>query len=127
MQKVRSQITTALQNTPDIKSIMYSNSDIPKSLPAAIVTLESETGMAKTARRYLSSDFSFTVHLIVNAHNVADPDADLYTLKEAFRTAWQDAAARDFSFVEYYTSRIDGARLVRIARISIQKLPGAHA
>lgn len=126
MLTVRSQIQTALQATTGIATIMFNKDDIPKSLPAAIVTLDSETGMAKTSSRYVSSDFAFTVFLIVNAHNVDDPDAALYNLKELFRSAWHTAAGRDFHSVEYYTGRIDGARLVRIAKIDIQKLPGVN-
>ncbi len=127
MLKVRSQIETALQNTGAIKSIRFDKNDIPKELPAAIVSLESETGLNKTSKRYTRSDFSFSVFLIVNAHQADDPDADLYNLKESFRDAWQTAAGRDFEHVEYYSARHDGARLVRVAAIVIQNLPGGRA
>jgi hypothetical protein len=61
------------------------------------------------------------VFLIVNASNERDPDARLYELKESFRENYQRAMYRDIPEVEYYTSRIDGSRLVRIAKINLLK------
>lgn len=121
----RTKIVDALE-AAKISLVMYNKDEIPKSLPAAIVTLESETGKNGTSRQYVSTDLAWTVYLIVNAQNVADPDAALYTLKESFRKYYITGVGRDFSQIEYYTARIDGARLVRIARIDLLK-PGTGA
>lgn len=104
-----------------VQSVAFNKDDIPKQLPAAIVVLEGETGTKGTSRRYLDTDIAWTVFLIVNASNERDPDARLYELKEAFRENYQRAMYRDIPEVEYYTSRIDGSRLVRIARITLLK------
>jgi len=52
---------------------------------------------------------------------VDDPDSDLYQLKEKFRSFYLKLMNRDLPSVEYYTSRIDGTRLVRIAKIDLLK------
>ena len=83
--------------------------------------LDSETGKNGTSRQFVSTDIAWTVFLIVNAHNVDDPDSDLYKLKEKFRSFYQKLMNRDLPSVEYYTSRVDGSRLVRIAKIDLLK------
>jgi len=120
MTSERAAITAAL-NQADIDNVLYNKDEIPKSLPAAIVTLESEVGKNSTSRRFTDTDLGWSVFLIVNAQNAIDPDADLYTLKESFRDKYIRSLGKDFPEVEYYTARIDGARLVRIARINLQK------
>ncbi|NMD11924.1 MAG: hypothetical protein GYA77_00080 [Candidatus Cloacimonetes bacterium] len=105
----------------NVMEVAFNKDDIPKQLPAAIVVLEGETGTKGTSRRYLDTDIAWTVFLIVNASNERDPDARLYELKESFRENYQRAMYRDIPEVEYYTSRIDGSRLVRIAKINLLK------
>ena len=105
----------------DIPTIQFNKDSIPKQLPCAIVILDSETGKNGTSRQFVNTDIAWTVFLIVNAHNVDDPDSDLYQLKEKFRTFYMKLMNRDLPSVEYYTSRIDGSRLVRIAKIDLLK------
>lgn len=114
----RDAIKTALNNA-NISQVLYNKDTVPNSLPAAIITLESETGKNGTSKRYTDTDIGWSVFLVVNAQNVEDPDNNLYTLKESFREKYIGTMGRDFPAIEYYTSRIDGARLVRIAKISL--------
>ncbi|GAB1467609.1 hypothetical protein MASR2M64_02840 [Candidatus Cloacimonadota bacterium] len=69
----------------------------------------------------MDTDIAWTVFLIVNAQNVSDPDAELYELKEKFRAVYVKIMNRDLPSIEYYTSRIDGTRLIRIAKIDLLK------
>ncbi len=114
----RTAIAAAL-TTAKVNTVMYNKDDIPKSLPAAVVVLEGETGKNGTSKRYTDTDIDWSVFLIVNAEKASDPDSDLWSLKEAFRNAYIGAVGRDFPAIEYYTGRVDGARLVRIAKISL--------
>lgn len=114
----REAIAAALR-TAGIADVQFNKDDIPKNLPCAIVILDTETGKLGTTRRFTATDLDFTVFLVVNAHANPDPDADIYALKEAFRTAYMAALGRDLPKVDYYTSRLDGARLVRIAKIDL--------
>lgn len=114
----RGSIRKALMDA-GISTVMYNKDDIPKDLPAAIVILDGETGKNGTVRRYVDTEIAWTVYLIVNATKAEDPDADLYRLKEAFREQYQAAMYRDIPEIEYYTSRVDGARLVRVARLAL--------
>ena len=116
----RNRIVDALKFS-DILTIQFNKDAIPKQLPCAIVILDSETGKNGTSRQYVSTDLAWTVFLIVNAQNVDDPDNDLYLLKEKFRAMYLKLMNRDLPSVEYYTSRIDGTRLVRIAKIDLLK------
>ena len=113
-------IVRALQSS-GISNVMFNKDTIPKQLPCAIVILDSETGKNGTSRQFVSTDIAWTVFLIVNAQNVPDPDSDLYLLKEKFRSFYLKLMNRDLPSVEYYTSRIDGTRLVRIAKIDLLK------
>lgn len=114
----RSSIRQALMDV-GIATVMYNKDDIPKDLPAGIVILDKETGKNGTGRRFVDTDIAWTVYLIVNATKAEDPDADLYTLKEKFREKYQATLYRDIPEIEYYTSRVDGARLVRVARLAL--------
>ena len=116
----RKRIEDALKFS-DVSTIQFNKDVIPKQLPCAIVILDSETGKNGTSRQFTSTDLAWTVFLIVNAQNVADPDSDLYMLKEKFRSFYLKLMNRDLPSVEYYTSRIDGTRLVRIAKIDLLK------
>jgi hypothetical protein len=117
----RNQIVDALKFC-DIPTIQFNKDSIPKQLPCAIVILDSETGRNGTSRQFVNTDIAWTVFLIVNAHNVDDPDSDLYQLKEKFRSFYIKLMNRDIPSIEYYTSRIDGSRLVRIAKIDLLKV-----
>ena len=117
----RKRIEDALKFS-DIPTIQFNKDVIPKQLPCAIVILDSETGKNGTSRQYVSTDIAWTVFLIVNAQNVSDPDSDLYQLKEKFRSFYLKLMNRDLPSIEYYTSRIDGTRLVRIAKIDLLKV-----
>ena len=117
----RNRIVDALKFS-DIPTIQFNKDAIPKQLPCAIVTLDSETGKNGTSRQFVNTDIAWTVFLIVNAHNVDDPDSDLYQLKEKFRSFYLKLLNRDLPRVEYYTSRIDGSRMVRIAKIDLLKV-----
>jgi hypothetical protein len=117
----RSRIVDAFKFT-DIPTILFNKDAIPKQLPCAIVILDSEIGKNGTSRQYLSTDLAWTVFLIVNAQNAPDPDNELYLLKEKFRAMYLKLMNRDLPSVEYYTSRIDGTRLVRIAKIDLLKV-----
>jgi len=119
-QAERNRISEAL-NLAGMAEILYNKDNIPKNLPCAILILDSETGKHGTSRQYMDTDIAWTVFLIVNAHNVDDPDSDLYQLKEKFRSYYQKLMNRDLPSIEYYTSRIDGTRLVRIAKIDLLK------
>ncbi len=116
----RNRIVDALKFS-DIPTIQFNKDVIPKQLPCAIVILDSETGKNGTSRQYVSTDLAWTVFLIVNAQNVSDPDSDLYQLKEKFRSYYQKLMNRDLPSIEFYTSRVDGTRLVRIAKIDLLK------
>jgi len=116
----RNRIAAALKSS-DIPTIQFNKDVIPKQLPCAIVILDSETGKNGTSRQFVSTDIAWTVFLVVNAHNVDDPDSDLYQLKAKFRTFYLKLMNRDIPSVEYYTSRVDGSRLVRIAKIDLLK------
>lgn len=116
----RSDIVACLEAT-GVKQIMFNMHDVPKSLPAAIVTMATEEGKLGTSRRYTATDITWVVHLIVNAQKVDDPDAELYALKENFRSQLVEHMHKDIPFIEYYFSRTDGARLVRIARLHLFK------
>ena len=116
----RNRIVDALKFS-DIHTILFNKDSIPKQLPCAIVILDSETGKNGTSRQFVNTDIAWTVFLIVNAHNVDDPDSDLYQLKAKFRTFYLKLMNRDIPSVEYYTSRVDGSRLVRIAKIDLLK------
>jgi len=117
----RNRIVDALKFS-DIHTILFNKDSIPKQLPCAIVILDSETGKNGTSRQFVNTDIAWTVFLIVNAHNVDDPDSDLYQLKEEFRTFYLKLMNRDIPSMEYYTSRVDGSRLVRIAKIDLLKV-----
>lgn len=116
----RSSIRSALMDA-GIATVQFNKDDIPKDLPAAIVILDGETGKNGTGRRYVDTDIAWTVYLIVNATKAEDPDADLYALKESFREKYRATMYRDIPEIEYYTSRLDGARLVRVARLALLK------
>ena len=117
----RKRIEDALKFS-DVSTIQFNKDVIPKQLPCAIVILDSETGKNGTSRQYVSTDIAWTVFLIVNAQNVSDPDSDLYQLKEKFRSFYLKLMNLDLPSIEYYTSRIDGTRLVRIAKIDLLKV-----
>ena len=119
-QAERSRISESLK-LAGVTEILYNKDAIPKQLPCAILILDSETGKHGTSRQYVDTDIAWTVFLIVNAQNVTDPDTALYQLKEKFRSIYQKLMNRDLPSVEYYTSRIDGTRLVRIAKIDLLK------
>ena len=116
----RSRISEALK-LAGVAETLYNKDNIPKKLPCAILILDSETGKNGTSRQYVDTDIVWTVFLIVNAQNVSDPDSELYSLKEKFRSLYLKLMNRDLPSIEYYTSRIDGARLVRIAKIDLLK------
>jgi len=117
----RKRIEDALKFS-DIPTIQFNKDVIPKQLPCAIVILDSETGKNGTSRQYVSTDIAWTVFLIVNAQNITDPDSDLYLLKEKFRSFYLKLMNRDLPSIEYYSSRTDGTRLVRIAKIDLLKV-----
>lgn len=119
-QAERSRIIEALKQA-GVAELLYNKDNIPKNLPCAILILDSETGKLSTSKQYVDTDIAWTVFLIVNAQNVIDPDSALYQLKERFRSHYQKLMRRDLPSVEYYTSRIDGSRLVRIAKIDLLK------
>jgi hypothetical protein len=116
----RDKIVQCLQNC-SIPTILFNKDNIPKNLPCAIVILDTEDGIKPTSRQFTSTDIAWTVYLIVNAQNVDDPDLDLYKIKEKFRVAYLTLANRDIPHIEYYTSRIDGTRTVRIAKLDLLK------
>ena len=116
----RDRITQAL-NLAGITEVLYNKDNIPKVLPCAILILDSEAGKHGTSRQYVDTDIAWTVFLIVNAQNVIDPDAYLYELKEKFRSFYLKLMNRDIPSIEYYASRVDGTRLVRIAKIDLLK------
>lgn len=119
-QAERDSISEAL-SLAGVAELLYNKDNIPKKLPCAILILDSETGKHGTSRQYVNIDIAWTVFLIVNAQNVQDPDSELYSLKEKFRAYYLKLMNRDLPSVEYYTSRIDGSRLVRIAKIDLLK------
>ena len=117
----RAGIVAALKGCGKLTTVLFNKDEIPKILPAAIVILDEETGTKGTHRSFRDTDIAWTIYLIVNAHNVSDPDAELYALKEDFRAQLQTVLGRDIPQVEYYTSRVDGSRLVRVAKIDLLK------
>ena len=119
-QSERSRITQALSDA-GVSELFFNKDNIPKSLPCAILFLDSESGKNSTSRQYVNTDIAWTVFLNVNAQKASDPDAELYELKEKFRSSYVKLMNRDLPSVEYYTSRIDGTRLVRIAKIDLLK------
>ena len=119
-QSERSRITQAISDA-GVAEVLLNKDNIPKSLPCAILILDSESGKNSTSRQYVDTDIAWTVFLIVNAQKASDPDTELYELKEKFRAVYVKLMNRDLPSVEYYTSRIDGTRLVRIAKIDLLK------
>ena len=119
-QSERSRITQAISDA-GVAEVLFNKDNIPKSLPCAILILDSESGKNSTSRQYVDTDIAWTVFLIVNAQKASDPDTELYELKEKFRGSYMKLMNRDLPSVEYYTSRIDGTRLVRIAKIDLLK------
>ena len=119
-QAERSRISEALK-LAGVAETLYNKDNIPKNLPCAILILDSETGKHGTSRQYVDTDIAWTIFLIVNAQNVSDPDSDIYLIKEKFRSFYLKLMNRDLPSIEYYTSRIDGTRLVRIAKIDLLK------
>lgn len=119
-QAERSRISESLK-LAGVAEILYNKDNIPKNLPCAILILDSETGKHGTSRQYVDTDIAWTVFLIVNAQNVADPDTEIYSLNEKFRSIYLKLMNRDLPSIDYYTSRIDGTRLVRIAKIDLLK------
>ena len=119
-QAERSRISESLK-LAGVAETLYNKDNIPKNLPCAILILDSETGKHGTSRQYVDTDIAWTVFLIVNAQNVSDPDSDLYQLKEKFRSFYLKLMNRDLPSIEFYTSRVDGTRLVRIAKIDLLK------
>ena len=119
-QDERKRISEALKMAGVVETL-YNKDNIPKKLPCAILILDSETGKNGTSRQYVDTDIVWTVFLIVYAQNVSDPDSELYSLKEKFRSFYLKLMNRDLPSIEYYTSRIDGTRLVRIAKIDLLK------
>lgn len=120
----RERISSALQQA-GVLNVGYSKDYLPQRFPAAIVTLESEDGILPTAHRFTDTRLSWAVFLVVNATNAADPDTALYALKETFRQAYIALKGKDLAHIEYYTSKIDGARTVRVAKLSLGKGGGA--
>ena len=118
----REQIKAALE-AAGVEEVCFNKDEVPKKLPAAIVVLDGETGRNGTVRRFVDTDLAWSVYLIVNATRADDPDKDLYELKEDFRAEYQDSMYRDIPEIEYYTSRVDGARLVRVARLVLVPSP----
>lgn len=116
----RDKLVNALQQA-GLADIRFNRDDLPKTLPAALVTLESEDSRLATGKRYLETTPVWAIHLIVNAHQAVDPDADLHALKEAFRAAYIALNGKDFAHIDYYSARLDGARSVRVARLSTGK------
>jgi len=119
-QAERSRISEAMK-LAGVAETLYNKDNVPKNLPCAILILDSETGKHGTSRQYVDTDIAWTVFLIVNAQNISDPDSELYSLKEKFRGIYLKLMNRDLPSIEYYTSRIDGTRLVRIAKIDLLK------
>ena len=115
------QIITRALNDCGILTIQFNKDNVPKALPCAIVILDSENGIKPTSSKFTATDIGWTVFLIVNAQNIDDPDLDLYSLKEKFRKFYYLFGNRDIPHIEYYTSRIDGTRLVRIAKLDLLK------
>ena len=119
-QSERSRITQAIGDA-GVTEVLFNKDNIPKSLPCAILILDSESGKNSTSRQYVDTDIAWAVFLIVNAQKASDPDTELYELKEKFRASYVKLMSRDLPSIEYYTSRIDGTRLVRIAKIDLLK------
>lgn len=117
----RDQIIGALGKA-GIETIILTTDIVPKSFPAAILSLREEAGTHATARQYRDTDLGWTVFLVIDATPAiqADPDAALYALKESFRGHYIDLVGKDFPKVEYYPANAD-ARKVRIARIELGK------
>lgn len=101
------------------KSVLYNKDNVPKELPAVIVSVLSEQPSSKSRSRYNDSSLSWEIFVVVNAHGVSDPDADLLLAKETLREAIIGELGRDFDEVDYYSSRADGSRQVRVARCTI--------
>jgi hypothetical protein len=95
-------------------NIQFNKDIIPKSFPCAIVILDTEVGI-----RFTSTLITWTIYLITNAHEVADPDLAIYVLKDKFREIYQTQFNKDIPSVEYYTSRVDGTRPVLIAKLNV--------
>lgn len=103
-----------------VQDILLNRNAVPSRYPAAVLILAGERGKHGTSRRYVSSDLTFEVYLVVSAHETTDPDMDLYKLKEEFRRVWLEKMNRDIPEVEYYESRAS-ARPVKIARLILTK------
>jgi hypothetical protein len=119
----RQRIVDAL-NRAGIAEVRFHKDDLPKTFPCAVVVLDTEDGLLPTGRQYLESRLGWTIYLVVDAFQKADPDADLYQLKEDFRSKYIGLLGRDFAHIDYYSARAD-ARPVRIAKLTTSKGGGA--
>lgn len=124
MTEERAGIVKAL-NAAQISSVLYAKEAVPQSFPAAIVVLATEEGTKATAMRFIETELSWSVYLVISALNNSDPDIDAYDLKEAFRMALVTEVGKDVGFVDYYNSQCDG-RPVRVARMDIVKSRGVE-
>jgi len=102
-------------------NILFTQELIPEGLPAGIIALEDEAGKNGTNRQYTSTELDFTIYLVVDAHDIIDPDLDVFTLKEAVRTSYKSLLNKDFPKVTYYPSRYKTTQKVRIAKIATVK------
>lgn len=107
----------------DDNQIYFNRNTIPDELPGGfklgIISLAIETGKDGTRTRYLSSDLNFEVYLVVDADkDIADPEANLYQLKESFREKYQELIKKDIQRIEYYPSYVKGSYPVMIAKFS---------
>ena len=94
----RANIVTDLQTAGISESnILFNRNSIPKAFPAAVVVSNEELGKKKTRYGFVEVDTNFDIYLIVNAHNIADPDTALYQLKEDFRDAYKVTFKDDFN------------------------------
>jgi len=110
----RSKIEAAL-SASGIKQILRDKNKIPSVFPAAIVTIKEEEGKDPADIEYLQTNLNFEIYLVTDAFNDADPDLTIYQLKEAFRNNYLSSLFNDFRKIQYYDSKVNGTRPVKIA------------
>ncbi len=115
-------ITTAgISDGNKLTNVNVLPDDLSNGFKAAIVSLERETGKDGTRKRYITTDLSFEIFLVVDAaDDITDPDTALYTLKEAFRDAYLSSMNKDFASIEYYPSYVNGTHPVKICKLTTQ-------
>ncbi len=88
---------------------------VPKSLPAAVITLVKQKNEQKTARRYKVSRFTYAVRFVLAK---SASERDLCDIVERARERFVAEFGEDIEEIEFYWSLAD-TRDVRVAKFEV--------